>query len=394
MKPAPPHVDVASDGELIFVCPLCEDRSGHMRLDPDKGVWYCYRHGEGGSIASLRKRTGIEWPLNKDASKYRRSDRERAKTELNKAFELAGVPSPFDKKTKLPPVDYERLTNTPYVISDAASRKGGLGASALLLSVYELGRAWYEAPEETPLPPPPWGPAVRAAWYARSRGLSFDEAEALSLRVAGDPTAIGKKLSYFGRLVFPFFNPENGRLRSFQARDVFGYAKQKYLGPKAPPAGTIIFYAPKAYTAAACRLLRRPVLVEGVLDAVAVNRAGFPAVAVCGKRLSPEQFTELEAFGMREAFVMFDSEPEAQTKARAVCGGLLSKGIAAYHVPLDEGDPGACSPEQIRELLGNVEAVTGISQMADAIKGPAGSLLKRDAKKDEKSTGGVTPSGL
>lgn len=377
MKPAPAPVGTTNEGELVFVCPLCEDRSGHLRMDPDRNVWYCLRHAEGGTITGLRKRTGIEWPVSKDAFRYRDSDRECVQSILNKAFDIAGVPSPFEKVRKKPPVDYEKLCAMPCAVSAQQAEKGGLGRVSLLLPIEGVGRAWYDSRQDTSLPPAPWDTAVRGAWYARARGITFDEACALHMLAVCDPLAVGARLRYFGRIVFPFYSPQTRIMRAFQARDVAGFAKQKYLGPKAPPKAPMIFYAPRAAVAASCRILRAPVLVEGVMDAIAVERAGLPAVALCGKNLSSDQYTELVELGMERPYVFFDSETAAQAKARKLCGKLLTAGLRPSFVSLGRGDPGDATVDEIRTAMAAASKVDGETQLASMVGGVVGALLKR-----------------
>ena len=79
------------------------------------------------------------------------------------------------------------------------------------------------------------------------------------------------------------------------------------------------------------------IVVEGVFD---VWRLGDGAVATFGTSMdrSSPQITLLLRF--RKVFVMFDSEPPAQRKARWLRDQLSALGVEAANVVLGSGDPG------------------------------------------------------
>lgn len=39
--------------EVIALCPFCNDRSGHLYLNPDKNAYHCVRCGEGGYAVGM-----------------------------------------------------------------------------------------------------------------------------------------------------------------------------------------------------------------------------------------------------------------------------------------------------------------------------------------------------
>jgi hypothetical protein len=42
--------------EVFFRCPFHDDRNPSLRVDPDKGVWYCDPCGVGGNVVELARR--------------------------------------------------------------------------------------------------------------------------------------------------------------------------------------------------------------------------------------------------------------------------------------------------------------------------------------------------
>lgn len=88
-------------------------------------------------------------------------------------------------------------------------------------------------------------------------------------------------------------------------------------------------------------------VVEGVTD---VWRLGDGAVATFGTSLSKTspQIMLLQRF--RKVFVIFDTEPKAQAKAKWLRDQLSVLGIWAINVRLKTGDPGDMTPEQALEL--------------------------------------------
>lgn len=90
------------------------------------------------------------------------------------------------------------------------------------------------------------------------------------------------------------------------------------------------------------------IIVEGVFD---VWRLGDGAVATYGTsvRRSRAQIL-LAASRFRRVFVIFDTEPEAQARARWLRDQLSALGVEATNVSLNKGDPGDLSQEEANKL--------------------------------------------
>lgn len=153
-------------------------------------------------------------------------------------------------------------------------------------------------------------PAIGPGWdYLLARGLT--EQEVLDLGVnyvpEGDFPVLGsdgkRKGSLGNRVVFPIYGGDNS-LVSWQGRvaDINYSESDKYLAaPETDLAKTLFPYVPP--------FKPKVVLVEGVLDAIAVRRCpGVSAYATFGKKVSREQIKLLKLWGVTEVTLFFDKK--------------------------------------------------------------------------------------
>lgn len=153
--------------------------------------------------------------------------------------------------------------------------------------------------------------------YARDRGLSGEEVRAWRLGFAV-PTSLPKLRRMQGRLVLPCPG-------GVEARAVDG-AEPKYLGANLLTERKMPF-ALEQVSAERGSL----VVVEGVFDALALQRVEVQAVALRGKRLAPEAATRLRERGFTSGYISLDAD--AERAAVLEVGRTLSHaGIAPYWV--------------------------------------------------------------
>jgi DNA primase len=79
-----------------------------------------------------------------------------------------------------------------------------------------------------------------------------------------------------GRILFPFYD-YSGKLIFWNARTIFRGVKPKYLHASVPKSGKILIYEGKE---------REAWIVEGVFDAIAVNKLGKTAIMLMGSSIS------------------------------------------------------------------------------------------------------------
>jgi len=352
-KQAPTPVKIAGDGELIFLCPICDDSSGHMHLNPDKGVWHCYRCGEGGRITALMRRTQTEYPYNKESSFYSASDNVTADTLLQLIY---GGNNPFALNKKPEKLDYSRLTTNvtlPFKINEKQATAAGLGSASQILYFNQLPAAWWELPQPKVTQETPWLPVIHAVRYLRERGYTKQELYNYHLCATICPTA----KAWRNRIVIPAWHPETSLLTDFRARTINAYVKPKYLAPKQGAANAGLIYGVNARVAAKLFDLKTVVLCEGPLDIIAVERAGYCAVSICGKTIDNKAIDRLVYYGVEDFILLLDKgETVATTKLAAQIQGLGYKVNAAYlHTAKD---PGEASTAEIKNVVASAKALT------------------------------------
>lgn len=349
LRPAPEHVDVnSSNGDLVFVCPLCSDDTGHMQLSVARGVWYCYRCGQGGGTRALQRRTNIDWPIDASAGEYK--DRDNATVDSVLALAFGGnVTAPNKHLTSA--VDYARLGDKEisFSISTKAAKAAGLGDDALIVALNSIDPGWWSA---SSLPAHPHAPAVHACQYLHFRGYTYEAMQAWHLQIALDPAAKSRR----HRIIFPCWCPSTGQLLDYRARTLHN-AKPKYIGPKGRAEHGGALFAPLARWRAGAGVLDAAVLVEGPLDAARVEAAGFPSVAVLGKQLTPAAGARLIEAGLKAVVVLLDKEETSATYT--VAGRLGALGIQALIAELScAKDPGDAPLQEIYLAVVNAQALT------------------------------------
>jgi DNA primase len=142
---------------------------------------------------------------------------------------------------------------------------------------------------------------------------------------------------YQHRVVFPIVCP-NGH--SFTARDVTNNQIPRYRNPRGAGLGRLVFGWDSLIDN------HDFLVVEGPMDAVMANQAGFPAIALCGKSFGDEQSKMLRGRTLGSAVVMLD--PEEGVAPIDVATKLLSLLEDVYIAKLPSGkDPGSATPLEI-----------------------------------------------
>jgi DNA primase len=93
-------------------------------------------------------------------------------------------------------------------------------------------------------------------------------------------------------------------------------------------------------------------LVEGLLDAIRLDRQGLAATALMGRSISPEQVELLWRSGARYVTVLMDGDAEGQAGVPAIVTVLAARGLFARAVTLPEGqDPASLDEATLQQLL-------------------------------------------
>jgi hypothetical protein len=137
------------------------------------------------------------------------------------------------------------------------------------------------------------------------------------------------------RIIFPI--KLNNKIVSYQGRSFIG-AAPKYLTCR--PEDEVIFHKDIFFNLDnsdkdIC------IIVEGVFDAV---RLGNNAIASFGTSITPEQLLYVKS-KYKYVFLLYDTEEEAQNKAKKAALTLNGFGIQVENIKLDHGDPGEMTDE-------------------------------------------------
>lgn len=150
-------------------------------------------------------------------------------------------------------------------------------------------------------------------------------------------------IKYKQRIVIPVFAENN--LLTFTTRDITGIVENKYRSQSSKDAIVPIKYC--LYNIDRVDYKGKVVLVEGVTD---VWRIGKSAVAVFGVNWKDEQLFWLKKKMVKEAFVLFDSESNAQKNADKLGIALQTFVNHVEIIKLDDGDPADMSDSDVKYL--------------------------------------------
>jgi len=167
--------------------------------------------------------------------------------------------------------------------------------------------------------------------------------------VGTGPISLLDGLNYGHRILAPIF--WQGRMVSFQCRDITGKAELKYL--TCPKSREIIHHKHILYGIEE-RFEKWDVCIctEGVFD---VWRIGKYGVCTFGIKYTPEQLRLLARF--ERVVVWFDQEKQAQEQASKLIGELRFRGVRTGRIFTDT-DPGDTPAEQVKieiyKMLGDI----------------------------------------
>lgn len=139
-----------------------------------------------------------------------------------------------------------------------------------------------------------------------------------------------------------------GKTVTFSARDITGKKAKKYLFPAGSKPGNYLFNFDSIRGGFI-------IVVEGVFDALHLQKIGLPAVASFGKKITKRQQELLESFS--RIVLMFDSD--ALEEISKYAGTLRGRSRA---VLLAHGDPTDYSEGEILKMLRRPEDRLGIAE--------------------------------
>lgn len=269
-----------------LVCPCCGSGNGpkHTPAFSIKGkgdTWKCFSCNEGGDIFDL-------------AGKLHKTENKREQLEIVAAW--AGIP--LEGKARIieflkPETKHEQSTRTQPNTNPGKEKHKAIIEAAQA--------AFIEHPE--------------AVSYWQARGFTLEEAAAFGIGYNAQAK----------RLVMPWAGNDYYHVD----RDITGKQKAKYQKPKSEEVGRQPLYNPQALKE------KTFFMVEGVLDALAINACGFEAVALVGTgaRAAIEEIQARQFSGL--VIVLLDNDTPGKEAAERA-GELLEKAGIAYLIETQE----------------------------------------------------------
>lgn len=206
--------------------------------------------------------------------------------------------------------------------------------------------------------------------YLENRGVDVATAREFGLRMCingahkyKDESGNDRMMPFTGRLIIPIYDID-GKLVTFQGRDISGSMEQKYLfPPRLPSTGRFIYNGHRAKSEGWSHV----VMNEGAFDVISTQMAidqdrslvGLGAVGSFGKKLtldvSPGTQSQLQALlelkkaGLKTITIMWDGEASALMSACKAADKLVGFGFAVRIAFLPPNkDPNEISSSAVR----------------------------------------------
>lgn len=166
-----------------------------------------------------------------------------------------------------------------------------------------------------PLNDPNAAPQQRYWKYLLERGFTEGEVRATKAHYVPVPTysvfdANKKNRGNIGhRILFPVYGGHN-ELVSWLARSIDGTEPKYFNAPDSEASRTLWPYVPLKG--------QRAVIVEGLIDALAVRRQGFAAYATLGKKISYDQIELLKRWNVTSVVLSWDKKDAKKEMVKAI----------------------------------------------------------------------------
>lgn len=334
-------VDLKRSGSsLKGLCPFHEERTPSLYVSPSRGTYHCFGCGKGGDIFSF----------------VMESERTTFPEALSELADQAGValPERGQQKPSLKGRLYEANEAAARFFSEALASPQGDRARRYL----ERRKFGSEAVKAYTLG---YAPNGRDSLVHTLRRAGFDERIMLAAGlVRQDDSEARSRDQFRGRLMFPIRDAA-GHILGFGARALEEDQQPKYLNSPQTEVfdkSSVVFGIHRATEG--IRQTKRAVLVEGYLDAIRANLAGYTnVVASLGTAVTSKQLGVLDRV-TDEVILALDPDPAGQNAAARTSLSALAEfkqsrtrgsesapqlDLRIARLPEDSGDP----DEVIRE---------------------------------------------
>lgn len=303
------YIPVIKKGKsYVAVCPFHDDHSPSMSISPEKQIYKCFVCGSGGNVFSFVK----------DFEKI--SFNEAVVQLANKAHVDLGSNFQQTKPIIDPKIQsyYDTLNEyLRFIRYTLASEDGKLakdylhkrGLSDEVIQKFECG----------------YNPADhKASDYLQAKEYSIENCTQTNITRVNE---YGTKDVFEKRVIFPIHNPQ-GQVVGFSARALNSEESAKYINSSETAVyqkGLLLYNYHRAK--ASIKLNDTIILVEGVMDAIAFDRAGHEnVVASLGTALTKEQIRLIKTV-TQNVTLSYDADEAGQLATQKIGRLLLDQGF-------------------------------------------------------------------
>lgn len=280
-------------------CPLHNEKTPSLKIDPALQLWHCFGCGEGGDVFGfVMKADDLSFP------EAVRKLADRAHIEIS--AEARGAGAPRSRKERLKAVCAETCAfyHTQLMrgkspgAAEARAYLSGRGLGGDVPKTWKLGFA------------PGSGALVR---HLLAKGFAPDELVAANVALAKEDGRLRDR--FYNRVMFPIFDAQ-GECIAFGGR-IIGDGQPKYLNSNETPLfhkSTVLYGLDRAKNALVAT--GTAIVVEGYTDVIALAAAGVPnVVATLGTSLTRQHIRVLSRYAKQRIVYLFDGDAAGQRAA-------------------------------------------------------------------------------
>jgi DNA primase len=283
---ARPFEIVGNGRESRFDCPNCDDTTKHLYVNADRSLWYCFKCGQGGKVQYQKLEPTLENFAN---LKYKGQD---ATNLVNKPAVVKSLP--FN-------------TSLPYV----------------------------EIPEDCES-----GEELTARKYLHSRGVTQDE-----ISVYGISISLEKSGPYRNSIIFPVYSNGPTNVLDYFVCRKYDSSKPKYVNAPWPKGDTLFITDVNIR-----KTIPVAIIVEGILDALAIARVGYIGIALLGKTATSQQLNRLVNLNYF-SIVYLDNDALSQAIQLKLQLDTLGNKGSLIRSDMDAADAYLESPEGLKKVI-------------------------------------------
>ena len=262
-----PVIETSDDDRVRVICPMCDDKSGHLYVLLSAGLPFCQK-------CKYDPKSPVRFIADVDNITFSEVIRMCGESFGHPDMSVEEVVDDLFEEEEEGYFEYE-VMDMP---TDVATPFFESGLSTPLATAFKKARA-----------------------YLEGRGVTREQVRQYDMKYC----YFGQ---YGGRLIIPCFY--KGDLVTFVARDIFGHSSRKYLNPIGNKQSDFLFNLDNVKGDSV-------VLTEGVFDAISASLVA-PAVASFGKSLSARQMRLLNQFKRVVFYWDADAYPQAEKYAEAL----------------------------------------------------------------------------